>query len=51
MLIFVCKLPDKKKFHILYVLCGLLAGGALGNKGSEAAEVAIKMVDYSRRIG
>ena len=31
MLIFVCKLPDKKKFHILYVLCGLLAGGALGN--------------------
>ena len=27
------------------------AGGALGNKGSEAAEVAIKMVDFSRRIG
>ena len=27
------------------------AGGALGNKGSEAAEVAIKMVAFSRRIG
>ncbi len=26
------------------------AGGALGNKGAEAAEVAIKMADFSRRI-
>ena len=26
------------------------AGGALGNKGSEAAEVAIKMADYAMRI-
>ena len=31
MLYFICKLPEKKKFHILYILCGLLAGGALGN--------------------
>ena len=26
------------------------AGGALGNKGSEAAEVAIKMADFTRRM-
>lgn len=27
----VIKLPDQKKFHILYFLCGILTGGALGN--------------------
>ena len=26
------------------------AGGALGNKGAEAAEVAIKMADFTRRM-
>ena len=26
------------------------AGGALGNKGTEAAEAAIKMVDFTRRV-
>lgn len=26
------------------------AGGALGNKGSEAAEAAIKMVDFTRKV-
>ena len=26
------------------------AGGALGNKGAEAAEVAIRMADYTRRL-
>lgn len=26
------------------------AGGALGNKGSEAAEAAIRMVDFTRRV-
>lgn len=26
------------------------AGGALGNKGSEAAEAAIKMVDFKRKV-
>ncbi len=26
------------------------AGGSLGNKGSEAAEAAIKMVDFTRRV-
>ena len=26
------------------------AGGALGNKGTEAAEAAIKMVDFARRV-
>lgn len=30
-LFFIIKLPDMKKFHILYVLGGLLTGGALGN--------------------
>lgn len=31
MLFFVLRLPEQKKFHILYILSGLLAGGALGN--------------------
>ncbi len=31
MLFCVIKLPDKKKFRILYVLFGLLTGGAIGN--------------------
>lgn len=26
------------------------AGGALGNKGTEAAEAAIKMIDFTRRV-
>ncbi len=26
------------------------AGGSLGNKGTEAAETAIKMIDFTRRI-
>lgn len=31
MLFFIIKLPEQKKFHILYVLFGVLAGGAVGN--------------------
>lgn len=31
MLFFIIKLPDYKKFHVLYFLCGVLAGGAIGN--------------------
>ena len=27
----IVKLPDRKKFHILYILGGFLAGGAVGN--------------------
>lgn len=27
----VIKLPEQKKFHSLYFLCGILTGGALGN--------------------
>lgn len=27
----ILKLPEAKKFHILYILCGILAGGAIGN--------------------
>lgn len=30
-LFFVIKLPDVKKFRVLYFLCGLLTGGAVGN--------------------
>lgn len=30
-LFFIIKLPDIKKFHIVYLLCGVLSGGALGN--------------------
>ena len=26
------------------------AGGSLGNKGTEAAETAIKMIDFTRRV-
>ena len=26
------------------------AGGSLGNKGTEAAEAAIKMVDFKRKV-
>lgn len=26
------------------------AGGRLGNKGSEAAETAIKMIDFNRKV-
>lgn len=31
MLFFIIKLPEQKKFHILYILFGVLAGGAVGN--------------------
>ncbi len=31
MLWFMKKLPTDKKFHITYILCGFLLGGALGN--------------------
>lgn len=31
MLFFIIKLPDEKKFHSMYILCGVLGGGALGN--------------------
>lgn len=27
----ICKLPDASKFHVLYILGGILTGGALGN--------------------
>jgi signal peptidase II len=27
----ICKLPDTSKFHVLYLLGGILTGGALGN--------------------
>ncbi len=27
----IIKLPEQKKFHCLYFLCGILTGGALGN--------------------
>lgn len=27
----VIKLPDEKKFHIIYILTGILSGGAIGN--------------------
>lgn len=30
-LFFIIKLPEHKKFHVLYILCGFLAGGAVGN--------------------
>lgn len=30
-LFFMIKLPEYKKFHVLYFLCGVLAGGAIGN--------------------
>ncbi|MBO5167033.1 MAG: signal peptidase II [Lachnospiraceae bacterium] len=30
-LFFIIKLPDAKKYHILYILGGLLTGGAIGN--------------------
>lgn len=30
-LFIICKLPDVSKFHILYILGGILTGGALGN--------------------
>lgn len=31
MFFFIMKLPEHKKYHILYVLFGVLAGGAVGN--------------------
>lgn len=30
-LFIICKLPEASKFHILYILGGILTGGALGN--------------------
>ncbi len=28
---FVVKMPEQKKFHIIYIFAGILAGGAVGN--------------------